>query len=160
MKIRNGLAKEVYNLYYSQLSVPQQDVIDSQIWQRINLNVEEKRNAELEKVAVGIDKMATEAAKVWKEYTEAKEVAELEASEDEVKEAKSDEACKLFRELDDDGLVYTKHYGEALCQKQNVQFAWDEDLSVEDIETVIEYFKNLKQLIKLERKVNKLAIYG
>jgi flagellar biosynthesis GTPase FlhF len=122
--------------------------------------VEEKRNAELEKVAVGIDKMATEAAKMWKEHTEAKEVAELEASEDEVKEAKSDEACKLFNELDDDGLSYTKHYDEALCQKQNVQYHWDEDLSVEDIETVIEYFKNLKQLIKLERKVNKLAIYG
>mgnify|MGYP003117802188 CR=1 FL=1 len=93
-------------------------------------------------------------------WVEEDEVAELEASEDEVKEAKSDEACKLFNELDDDGLVDTKHYGEALCQKQNIQFAWDEDLTVEDIETVIEYFKSLKQLIALERKVNKLAIYG
>ena len=108
-----------------------------------------KRNAELEKVAVGIDKMATEAAKVWKEYTEANE-----------KETKSHEVWKLFNELDDDGLVCTKHYDEALCQKQNVQYHWDEDLTVEDIETVIEYFKNLKQLIALERKVNKLAIYG
>lgn len=93
-------------------------------------------------------------------WVEDDEVDELEASEDEVKEAKSDEACKLFRELDDDGLVDTKHYDEALCQKQNVQYHWDEDLTVEDVETVIEYFKNLKQLIALERKVNKLAIYG
>jgi len=87
----------------------------------------------------------------------AKEVAELEVSE---KETKSHEVWKLFNELDDDGLVDTKHYDEALCQKQNVQYHWDEDLTVEDIETVIEYFKNLKQLIKLERKVNKLAIFG
>jgi len=93
-------------------------------------------------------------------WDERKEVAELEASEDEVKEAKSDEACKLFRELDDDGLVYTEHYDEALCQKQNVQYHWDEDVSIGDIDTVIEYFKTLKQLIKLERKVNKLAIFG
>ena len=101
----------------------------------------------------------------WKEHIEnwkRAEVAEaeLKAKEDEVKEAKSDEACKLFNELDDDGLVDTKHYDEALCQKQNIQHYWDWDLTVEDIETVIEYFKNLKQLIKLERKVNKLAIYG
>ena len=116
-----------------------------------------KRNAELEQVAVGIDEMATEAAKVWKDYTEAKEVAELEVSE---KETKSHEVWKLFNELDDDGLVCTNHYDEALCQKQNVQYHWDEDLNVEDIETVIEYFKNLKQLIALERKVSKLAIYG
>ena len=127
--------------------------------------VEEKRNAELEQVAVGIDKMATEAAEVWKEHIEnwkRAEVAEaeLKAKEDEVKEAKSDEACKLFNELDDDGLVDTKHYDEALCQKQNIQHYWEWDLTVEDIETVIEYFKNLKQLIALERKVNKLAIYG
>lgn len=88
------------------------------------------------------------------------EVAELEASEDEVKEAKSDEACKLFNELDDDGLVNTIHYDEALCQKQNVQYHWDDDVSIGDIDTVIEYFKTLKQLIKLERKVSKLAIYG
>ncbi len=87
----------------------------------------------------------------------AKEVTELEANE---KETKSDEACKLFNELDDDGLVYTNHYDEALCQKQNVQYHWDDEISVSDIETVIEYFKNLKQLIALERKVNKLAIYG
>ena len=87
----------------------------------------------------------------------AKEVAELEVSE---KETKSHEVWKLFNELDDNGLVNTIHYGEALCQKQNVQYHWDEDLNVEDIETVIEYFKNLKQLIKLERKVNKLAIFG
>jgi hypothetical protein len=109
-----------------------------------------------------------------KDYT--KEVAELEAleainrtwSRNEIneafevsaKETKSDKALKLFRELDDDGLVDTKHYDEALCQKQNVQYHWDEDLSVSDIETVIEYFKTLKQLIKLERKVNKLAIFG
>ena len=79
---------------------------------------------------------------------------------DSKKETKSHEVWKLFNELDDDGLVDTKHYDEALCQKQNVQYHWDEDLNVEDIETVIEYFKNLKQLIKLERKVNKLAIYG
>jgi hypothetical protein len=85
------------------------------------------------------------------------EVAELEVSE---KETKSHEVWKLFNELDDDGLVYTNHYDEALCQKQNVQYHWDDDLSVEDIETVIEYFKNLKQLIALERKVNKLAIFG
>jgi hypothetical protein len=87
----------------------------------------------------------------------AKEVTELEANE---KETKSDEACKLFNELDDDGLVYTNHYDTALCQKQNVQYHWDEDLSIGDIDTVIEYFKTLKQLIKLERKVNKLAIFG
>ena len=79
---------------------------------------------------------------------------------DSKKETKSHEVWKLFNELDDDGLVYTKHYDEALCQKQNVQYHWDEDLSVEDIDTVIEYFKTLKQLIKLERKVNKLAIFG
>jgi len=90
----------------------------------------------------------------------AKEVAELEVWEVSEKETKSHEVWKLFNELDDDGLVDTKHYDEALCQKQNVQYHWDEDLSVSDIETVIEYFKNLKQLIKLERKVNKLAIYG
>jgi hypothetical protein len=92
----------------------------------------------------------------------AKEVTELEVTGLEVseKETKSDEVWKLFNELDDDGLVYTKHYDEALCQKQNVQYHWDEDLTVEDIETVIEYFKTLKQLIKLERKVNKLAIFG
>ena len=132
-----------------------------------NTWVEDDEVAELEakEVAVGIDKMATEAAKMWKEHIEnwkRAEVAEaeLEAKENEVKEAKSDEACKLFNELDDDGLASTKHYDEALCQKQNVQYHWDEDLNVEDIETVIEYFKNLKQLIKLERKVNKLAIYG
>ena len=119
--------------------------------------VEEKRNAELEKVAVGIDKMATKAAKVWKEYTEANEVAEWEVDE---KEIKSHEVWKLFNELDDDGLSYTKHYDEALCQKQNVQYHWDEEISVSDIETVIEYFKNLKQLIALERKVNKLVVFG
>jgi hypothetical protein len=90
-------------------------------------------------------------------WVEDDEVAELEVS---AKETKSDEALKLFRELDDDGLVDTKHYDEALCQKQNVQYHWDEDLSIGDIDTVIEYFKNLKQLIALERKVNKLAIYG
>ncbi len=90
----------------------------------------------------------------------AKEVAELEVWEVSEKETKSHEVWKLFNELDDDGLVDTKHYDEALCQKQNVQYHWDEDLSIEDIETVIEYFKNLKQLIKLERKVNKLAIFG
>ena len=90
-------------------------------------------------------------------WDEREEVAELEVSE---KETKSDEVWKLFNELDDDGLVCTKHYDEALCQKQNVQYHWDEDLNVEDIETVIEYFKNLKQLIALERKVNKLAIFG
>jgi len=90
-------------------------------------------------------------------WVEDNEVAELEVSE---KETKSHEVWKLFNELDDDGLVNTIHYDEALCQKQNVQYHWDEDLSVSDIETVIEYFKNLKQLIKLERKVNKLAIYG
>jgi hypothetical protein len=90
-------------------------------------------------------------------WDERKEVAELEVSE---KETKSHEVWKLFNELDDDGLVYTNHYDEALCQKQNVQYHWDDDLSVEDIKTVIEYFKNLKQLIKLERKVNKLAIFG
>jgi sulfur relay (sulfurtransferase) DsrC/TusE family protein len=90
-------------------------------------------------------------------WVEDDEVAELEVSE---KETKSDKALKLFRELDDDGLVDTKHYDEALCQKQNVQYHWDEDLSIGDIDTVIEYFKNLKQLIALERKVNKLAIYG
>lgn len=125
--------------------------------------VEEKRNAELEQVAVGIDKMATEAAEVWKDYTEAKEVAELEASEDEVKEAKSNKAWKLFNDLNDDGLASTKHYAEALCQIENVQYyrdIRDEDFTVEDVETVIQYFKNLKQLIALERKVNKLAIYG
>ena len=104
-------------------------------------------------------------------WDERKEVAELEAleainqtwsGECEVseKETKSDEVWKLFRELDDDGLVYTEHYDEALCQKQNVQYHWDEMLYVEEIDTVIEYFKTLKQLIKLERKVNKLAIYG
>lgn len=90
-------------------------------------------------------------------WVEDDEVAELEVS---AKETKSDEALKLFRELDDDGLVDTKHYDEALCQKQNVQYHWDEDLSIGDIDTVIEYFKTLKQLIKLERKVNKLAIFG
>jgi len=90
-------------------------------------------------------------------WDERKEVTELEVSE---KEIKSHEVWKLFNELDDDGLVYTNHYDEALCQKQNVQYHWDEDLTVEDIETVIEYFKNLKQLIALERKVNKLAIFG
>ena len=104
-------------------------------------------------------------------WDERKEVAELEAleainqtwsGECEVseKETKSDEVWKLFRELDDDGLVYTEHYDEALCQKQNVQYHWDEMLYVEEIDTVIEYFKTLKQLIKLERKVSKLAIYG
>jgi hypothetical protein len=90
-------------------------------------------------------------------WDERKEVTELEVSE---KETKSHEVWKLFNELDDDGLVCTKHYDEALCQKQNVQYHWDEDLNVEDIETVIEYFKNLKQLIALERKVSKLAIFG
>ena len=132
-----------------------------------NTWVEDDEVAELEakEVAVGIDKMATEAAKMWKEHIEnwkRAEVAEaeLEAKENEVKEAKSDEACKLFNELDNDGLASTKHYDEALCQKQNVQYHWDDDVSIEDIETVIEYFKTLKQLIKLERKVNKLAIYG
>ena len=82
---------------------------------------------------------------------------ECEVSE---KETKSDEALLLFNELDDDGLVDTNHYDEALCQKQNVQYHWDDDLSVGDIDTVIEYFKTLKQLIKLERKVSKLAIFG
>ena len=90
-------------------------------------------------------------------WDEREEVAELEVSE---KETKSHEVWKIFNELDDDGLVYTKHYDEALCQKQNVQYHWDDDVSIGDIETVIEYFKTLKQLIKLERKVNKLAIYG
>ena len=90
-------------------------------------------------------------------WEERKEVTELEVSE---KETKSHEVWKLFNELDDDGLVCTKHYDEALCQKQNVQYHWDEDLTVEDIETVFEYFKNLKQLIALERKVSKLAIFG
>lgn len=31
MEIRNELAKKEYNLYYSQLSVPQQDLIDSKL---------------------------------------------------------------------------------------------------------------------------------
>jgi hypothetical protein len=96
-------------------------------------------------------------------WVEDDEVAELEASEDEVKEAKSNKAWKLFNDLNDDGLASTKHYAEALCQIENVQYyrdIRDEDFTVEDVDTVIEYFKNLKQLIALERKVNKLAIYG
>jgi len=120
---------------------------------------DERRSKIIENINTKMDSYEAnqEVISLENTWVEVNEVAELEVSE---KETKSHEVWKLFNELDDDGLVNTIHYDEALCQKQNVQYHWDEDLSVEDIETVIEYFKNLKQLIKLERKVNKLAIYG
>lgn len=59
-----------------------------------------------------------------------------------------------------EGLIWGDTKKELLANISLENTWWDEDLSVSDIETVIEYFKTLKQLIKLERKVNKLAIFG
>lgn len=76
------------------------------------------------------------------------------------KYAKCEEAIELFYELDDDGLVDTSHYDTALCQVDNVRHHWDDELAIGDVENVIEYFKTLKQIIKLERKAKKLVVFG
>lgn len=75
------------------------------------------------------------------------------------KYVKCEEACELFYELDDNGLVDTSHYDTALCQK-DAMFHWNDELGIGDVANVIEYFKTLKQIIKLERKAEKLVVFG
>ncbi len=75
------------------------------------------------------------------------------------KYVKCGEACELFYELDDNGLVDTSHYDTALCQK-DAMFHWNDELGIGDVENVVEYFKTLKQIIKLERKAEKLVVFG